>query len=206
MPKVRRRLAVLTQFPTVPVVIKERNIMSRWKRYVVGANTDGKSAVLDTEQTNVQSKEGFFWRATLWGTKETPVDNSIEGDRALDVTTREPFAGGMLVRALEIPPDHDNADEHRKAFAELNAEIGQKIDATEEESARHPTMHRTDTLDAITCVIGDIYLVTDVEEVLMTPGDTVIIRGTNHAWSNRSDAPCLLVGSMIDALPNASAT
>jgi hypothetical protein len=27
----------------------------------------------------------------------------------------------------------------------------------------------------------------------------VVIRGTNHAWSNRSDEPCLLVGCMIDA-------
>jgi hypothetical protein len=35
--------------------------------------------------------------------------------------------------------------------------------------------------------------------VLMQPGDTVIIRGVNHAWSNRSNAPCLLVGTMTDA-------
>jgi hypothetical protein len=35
-------------------------------------------------------------------------------------------------------------------------------------------MHRTDTLD-------------------------FIIRGTNHAWSNRSNEPSLLVGTMIDA-------
>jgi hypothetical protein len=33
----------------------------------------------------------------------------------------------------------------------------------------------------------------------MTPGDTVVIRGTNHAWSNRSDKPALLSGCMIDA-------
>ena len=67
--------------------------------------------------------------------------------------------------------------------------------------ARHPSMHRTDTLDCLTCVRGEIFLVTDNEEVLMRPGDTVIIRGTNHAWSNRSNAPCLLVGTMTDATP-----
>ena len=33
----------------------------------------------------------------------------------------------------------------------------------------------------------------------MQPGDTVIIRGVNHAWSNRSSEPCLLVGTMTDA-------
>ena len=174
---------------------------SRWKRYVVGPDADGRSAVLDTEQTNVQSNEGFFWRATLWGTRETPADNSVEGDRSLDVKTRAPFPGGMLCRALEIPPDPKNTEKHLKVFAELNSQVGQRIQATADDSARHPTMHRTDTLDCITCVIGEIYLVTDVDEVLMRPGDTVVIRGTNHAWSNRSDAPCLLVGTMIDAVP-----
>jgi len=174
---------------------------SRWKRIVVGTNADGLSAVLDTEQANIQSKEGFFWRATLWGTQETPADNTIEGDRSLDIKTREPFPNGMLCRALEIPPDPKDKAKHLRVFAELNAQIDQKIQATTEDSARHPTMHRTDTLDCITCVIGEIYLVTDVEEVLMRPGDTVVIRGTNHAWSNRSDAPCLLVGTMIDAVP-----
>lgn len=177
---------------------------SRWKRIVVGPDEQGRSAVLDTEQTNVQSKEGFFWRATLWGTQETPADNTIEGDRSLDVKTREPFPGGMLVRALEIPPDHGDAAEHLRVFNELNKDIQPDFQATQEESARHPTMHRTDTLDAITCVIGEIYLVTDVEEVLMRPGDTVIIRGTNHGWSNRSDSPCLLVGAMIDAVPKSA--
>jgi uncharacterized cupin superfamily protein len=50
-------------------------------------------------------------------------------------------------------------------------------------------------------VIGEIHLVTDVEEVLMTPGDSVVIRGTNHGWKNRSDKSCLLVGVMVDAVP-----
>jgi quercetin dioxygenase-like cupin family protein len=81
----------------------------------------------------------------------------------------------------------------------LNVEVRQKHQPTAQELARHPSMHRTDTLDCITCVIGEIYLVTDVDAVLMRPGDSVVIRGTNHAWSNRSDEPCLLVGCMVDA-------
>lgn len=177
--------------------------MATLNRYVVGKNHEGRSAILETEPTNVQSKEGFFWRSTLWATQETPVDNTIEGDRSMgeDVgARRDPFPGGMLVRALEIWPDK-NPDQLRQEFAELNQEVGQTHQPTEADSRRHPTMHRTDTLDAITCVRGEIYLVTDVEEVLMAPGDTVIIRGTNHGWSNRSDSPALLVGSMIDAIP-----
>jgi hypothetical protein len=41
----------------------------------------------------------------------------------------------------------------------------------------------------------------DEGEVLLKSGDVLIQRGTNHAWSNRSNAPCLLVGTMTDATP-----
>jgi len=43
-------------------------------RFVVGPDPDDRSAVLQRGLTNVQSHEGFFWRATLWATQETPVD------------------------------------------------------------------------------------------------------------------------------------
>ena len=58
--------------------------MANVKRYVVGRDENGKSAVLESEPSNVQSKEGFFWRSTHWATREVPVDNTIEGDRAAD--------------------------------------------------------------------------------------------------------------------------
>ncbi|THG33921.1 cupin domain-containing protein [Glaciibacter flavus] len=175
--------------------------MSRWKRYVVGPDEEGRSAVLDAEQTNVQENPGFFWRCTVWGTEETPADNTIDGDRSLMITTREPMPGGMLFRNLEIPPDTKDTAEHIAQLTKLSTEIKQTVMPSEEDLKRHPSMHRTNTLDVITCVIGEIYLVTDVDEVLMTPGDTVVIRGTNHAWSNRSDKPALLSGVMVDAVP-----
>ena len=175
--------------------------MAKWKRYVVGPDVNGKSAVLMSEASNVQQNPGFFYRATLWSTREVPVDNTIVTDRAMDSHTREPFPGGMLFRALEIFPDSADRGQHVAALQKLNAEVKQKHLPAPADLARHPSMHRTDTLDCITCVIGEIYLVTDVDEVLMRPGDSVVIRGTNHAWSNRSDKPCLMVGCMIDATP-----
>jgi mannose-6-phosphate isomerase-like protein (cupin superfamily) len=173
--------------------------MAKWKRYVVGADASGKSAVLMDEATNVQENPGFFYRATLWSTKEVPVDNTIATDRALDCHTREPFPGGMLFRALEIFPDPEDRQTHIAAVLQRHRRVGQKHAPTTEDLARHPSMHRTDTLDCFACVKGEIYLMTDVDEVLLRPGDTVVIRGTNHAWSNRSNEPCLLVGCMIDA-------
>jgi mannose-6-phosphate isomerase-like protein (cupin superfamily) len=173
-------------------------------RFVVGPDSLGGSAVLQRGLTNVQSQEGFFWRATLWATQETPVDNSIEGDRSQTPglgAQREPFPNGVICRALEIQTDNLDADEERRLFTELNKEVRQKHLPSAADTARHPTMHRTDTLDCLTCVRGEIYLVTDTDEVLMQPGDTAIIRGVNHAWSNRSNEPCLLIGTMTDAIP-----
>jgi quercetin dioxygenase-like cupin family protein len=173
-------------------------------RFVVGPDAEGRSAVLQRGLTNVQSREGFYWRATLWATEESPVDNSVEGDRSQTPglgARREPFPNGLICRALEIPPDDPDAAEQRRVLAELNEEVHQRHLPTAADVARHPSMHRTDTLDCLTCVRGEIFLVTDTDEVLMQPGDTVIIRGVNHAWSNRSNAPCLLVGTMTDATP-----
>jgi quercetin dioxygenase-like cupin family protein len=143
-------------------------------RFVVGPDPQGRSAVLQRGLTNVQPRERLYWSATLWATEETPVDNTIAGDRSQTPDLGEslqPLPNGLICRALEIEP--------RAGFP----------------------MHHTATLDCLTCVRGEICLVTDTDEVLMQPGDTVIIRGVNHAWSNRSSTPCLLVGTNTDATP-----
>ncbi len=173
----------------------------RWKRYVVGPDADGKSAVLSSEASNVQSNPGIFWRSTLWGSDQIPVDNSRTDDRATGMAAREPPRGGFLARHVEIPPDSEDTRRHIAELRKLHAEVKQTHMPTEEDMARHPSMHRTDTLDVITCIIGEIHLITDVDDVVMRPGDTVVIRGTNHAWSNQSDTPCLLSGCMISANP-----
>jgi len=46
-------------------------------------------------------------------------------------------------------------------------------------------------------------LVLDKEEVHLKEGDTVVQSGTNHAWSNRSDEPCVIIVSSHDATDEA---
>lgn len=171
------------------------------KRYVISTDEAGKSGVVTHELTNEQYREGFFWRSTLWATNHFPPHNATDGDISADVITREPLPGGLIFRALEIAPDHKDAELHRRVLAELNSAVGQRVHPSDADLARHPNMHRTRTLDFTTCVRGQVYLVTDTDEVLMTPGDTAVLRGGNHAWSNRSSEPCLLVVTMADAEP-----
>ncbi|WP_432258366.1 cupin domain-containing protein [Cupriavidus sp. TMH.W2] len=173
----------------------------RYKRIVVGKNDEGKSAVLTTTGTNVQQEPNRFYRATLWSTSEHPVDNSIEGDRAEKGIGRNPPKGGSHVRVLELYPDNPDKEKLLAQVKEAHEKYGQKYKPTDEDLARHPMMHRTDTLDIVFVVRGEVYLITDVDEIRCTPGDCVIVRGTNHAWSVRGTEPCLMMGVMLDAHP-----
>jgi uncharacterized cupin superfamily protein len=60
-------------------------------------------------------------------------------------------------------------------------------------------MQKTQTLDFCLVMEGEITLVLDKQEVHLKAGDTVVQRGTNHAWSNRSSAPCVVAFSSHDA-------
>jgi mannose-6-phosphate isomerase-like protein (cupin superfamily) len=171
------------------------------QRYVVGLNENGKSSVLMTGLSNVQEKANAFWRATLWKTKEMPIDNSIPGDRSLDGgALRAPFPNGMLLRALEFWPDPD-LETLRKQVADVNEMVGHDKEITEAERQRHPTMHHTDTLDVGIVLRGEIYCILDEDEILLKPFDTVIVQGVNHGWANRGTEPCLMIGVLLDALP-----
>jgi mannose-6-phosphate isomerase-like protein (cupin superfamily) len=171
------------------------------QRYVIGLNENGKSSVIMSGLSNVQEKEGSFWRATLWKTKETPVDNTIPGDRSLDGgTLRVPFPNGMLIRSLEFWPDPD-LETLRTQMAEVNKMVGHDKEISEANQKRHPTMHYTDTLDFGIVLRGEIYCLLDEEEILLKPFDSVVVQGVNHGWANRGTEPCLLVGVLFDALP-----
>jgi uncharacterized cupin superfamily protein len=60
-------------------------------------------------------------------------------------------------------------------------------------------MQKTRSLDFCLILDGEVTLVLDTEEVQLSAGDTVVQRGTNHAWSNRSDKPCRIAISSHDA-------
>src|SRR5882757_1991357 len=154
--------------------------MTHINRIVVGLNEDKKSAVLFGDSPNIQTVPGIFWRSTLWATAELPVDNAAGGNRGLDTTAREPEGNGVIFRAVEIPPNPKDRKKHTEVVKELHAKVKQKYPPTEADLARHPSMHRTDTLDMFVIVRGEIYLVSDVDETLLKAGDTAVVTGVNH--------------------------
>ena len=121
------------------------------------------------------------------------TDHLAEADLKL-----EPDPGSVKVRWFTIAPDDGTkTQEELEAAAAFGfSAVGAshcRIDTT-----RHPSMHKTDSLDVIVLVKGEVdMLVDDGEAEALKPGDVVIQRATNHAWVNRGAETALLVAVLI---------
>ena len=95
---------------------------------------------------------------------------------------------GTVFRIIEFlpeDPDETRTLDGKAAFADMGASHNIV------ENARHPFMHRTDTVDYAVILSGSITMLMDDEadDVEFNAGDVLIQRGTNHAWSNRGAEP-----------------
>lgn len=62
-------------------------------------------------------------------------------------------------------------------------------------------MHRTETLDYVLVLSGQIDMELDDSCVHLEAGDVLIQRGTNHEWVNRGTGPARVAFVLIDAEP-----
>ena len=59
--------------------------------------------------------------------------------------------------------------------------------------------HRTDSIDYIVVISGEIDMQLDDSEVHLKAGDVMVQRGTIHNWVNRGTEPSVLAVILIDA-------
>lgn len=62
-------------------------------------------------------------------------------------------------------------------------------------------MHRTDTLDYVVALEGEIEMRMDESTVRLAAGDVLVQQGTSHAWRNPTDRHARLAIVLIDAEP-----
>jgi len=62
-------------------------------------------------------------------------------------------------------------------------------------------MHRTNTVDYIIVLRGEIHAIMDTGDTLLRPGDVLIQRGTIHSWSVRGTEPCVIAAILVSAAP-----
>jgi quercetin dioxygenase-like cupin family protein len=78
---------------------------------------------------------------------------------------------------------------------------GTRFSVLEIEPGNQAYRHRTDTLDYVVCIAGEIEMELDDSVVKMAAGDVMIQRGTSHAWVNRGKVPARIAVVLVDGKP-----
>ena len=140
------------------------------RRVVTGHDASGRSVILsDGAPPNVRDKGTGVDFIEIWNTSGAPAPiRSLEPEPTDGPLQVPPARIGSKIRLNDFQPGHIR-------------KLPPRADG------RHPMMHRTRSIDYGIVLEGEIYLILDATEVLLTAGDIVVQRGTDHAWENRSD-------------------
>jgi quercetin dioxygenase-like cupin family protein len=145
------------------------------RRVVTGHDTGHVARVLmDGAATNWKSSSPGTISTLIWSTDGAPADISV-GETIEDLGARilgtAPPANGTRFAVIDFPPGNTGR------------------------------MHRTETIDYVIVIAGEIDMDMDASTVHLRAGDVMVQRGTNHAWVNRGSAAARLAFVLIDAKP-----
>ena len=172
------------------------------RRIVTGHDENGKSIItLDGPPARSIGEEvgGLF---ELWNTDGESVTSTDNIDRADSDILLCPPKNGTKFRYFQINPLPEGVPKEimdqiaHENFAQVGAEH------TRVDTKRHPAMHKTETIDYIILLKGNVTLLVDNDEVDLEPHDVVVQRGTNHAWVYKGTEPALLIAVLIDSKIN----
>ncbi|AJR24181.1 cupin domain-containing protein [Sphingobium sp. YBL2] len=172
------------------------------RRIVTGHDAAGKAVVVFDDHcphyatSPVQEELRSY---EVWETQGMPVPiNSSDKDPMDRPHQMQPVANGCRIRIADIPPDIPELSQPDKIATYFSALGTPDATTALEKSQPHPLMHRTETVDYGVVIEGEIVLVLDDSEVTLRPGDVCVQRGTNHAWSNRTDQVARIAFILID--------
>ncbi|HXP92359.1 MAG TPA: cupin domain-containing protein [Candidatus Binatia bacterium] len=145
------------------------------RRVVTGHDELGVARVFwDAEATNSRQNRPDARSTLIWSTDTTPADISV-GQAVEDMGARQlgtqPPANGTRFTIIDYAP------------------------------GARGSMHRTETIDYVIVLGGEIEMELDDSRVVLRAGDVLVQRGTNHAWINRNDAPARVAFVLVDAQP-----
>ena len=169
------------------------------RRIVTGHDENGKSILtLDGPPARSIGEEvgGLY---ELWNTDGESVKSTDNTDRADSEILLCPPKNGTKFRYFQINPLPEGVP--KEVMDQIAHDNFSQVGAadTRVDTERHPAMHKTETIDYIILLKGDVTLLVDNDEVDLKPHDVVIQRGTNHAWVNKGTEPALLIAVLIDS-------
>jgi quercetin dioxygenase-like cupin family protein len=158
-----------------PRIVSEQASYPPIRRVVTGHDTEHLAKVImQGPATNAKYPSPGTVSTMIWCTDRTPADIAV-GERVEDLGARiigtAPPASGTRFAVIDFPPG--------------NA----------------PRMHRTETIDYVIVLEGEIEMDMDDSSVKLKAGDVMVQRGTNHAWANRSNARARVAFVLVDAQP-----
>lgn len=174
------------------------------RRVVTGHDAEGRAIFLeDGPAPRVVSfgPERGTTFTEIWNTRATPAPiDAASGEPDEGGIVLPPPANGTRIRIVDFPPEEAgteaiSADAAKALFAEMGAAEASRHAG---EKTRHAFMHRTGSIDYGIILEGEITLILDVGETVVSAGDIVVQRGTNHGWANRSGKPCRVCFVLVD--------
>jgi mannose-6-phosphate isomerase-like protein (cupin superfamily) len=171
------------------------------RRVVTGHDAQGKAIIISdgpAPYVHTIPMRPNYYSTDIFRTSQAPAKIvALQEETTLGPRRQLPTKNGSVLRINHFPPDSTsslNVTESKALFAALGNESGSTFGKT----GRHPLMHRTQTIDYAIILSGEITMLLDDTEVLLKTGDILVQCGTNHAWTNRSNAPCTVAFILLD--------
>lgn len=108
---------------------------------------------------------------------------------------------GTVLNVFTFPPDANWGGKVSKEQVEAFYKSARAPEiCTSGAIPNYPYSQKSNTVDFCLVTEGEIYLVLDEKETLLKAGEIAVVRGSNHAWSNRSNQPAIVAISSHDAI------
>ena len=174
--------------------------MERIRRVVTGHDAEGRARVVDDGEVEpiTSALMPGYAAYRLWGRDERPVFPDNGSPRRAEAYYPPRDGSRFMINTMPpgeliLPPDVDLA----AALDELERRMPGAAATMEPDDLG---MHRTDSLDYVLVVSGEVTLeLDDGERTVLRAGDVVVQNGTRHAWRNHGTEPCTIVGVAIGA-------
>ena len=168
-------------------------------RRIITGHDRGKSVVMIDGPPSRSIGEDVGGLYEIWNSDGGSINSCDSSDQADIDIVLSPVKNGTKFRYFKINPTPEGVPV--EMLEELAADAFRKIGAEHErvDTTKHPTMHKTKTIDYIILLEGDVTLLLDEDEVRLKPIDVVVQRGTNNEWLNNGTDPALFIAQLIDA-------
>ena len=144
------------------------------RRVITGHSKDKQAIIAKEDVASTVNSRGQASSTTVWCVGSVPAKVEAEGI-VVDGATLHPQSGapanGLRLMVMDLAPGYSGK------------------------------MHRTNTLDLVLCLEGEVEMLLPTSAVRLKPGDILVQQSTEHTWTNPGESPARLAIMLVDAVP-----